>query len=229
MTAPRGEQLPVKAEGLPATAPVELTKSPRPADPSPVVDEPSPVVDEPADEEGVPAPRRSGWWGSRASLVLLSGLLTVLLLLAGLAALGVLGTDGVADLNEAEAVERAAETAQSAAEAAAAAVLAYDHTSLEADLETAVRFMTDDFAEEYSETFEKVVAPTAEDRQAKVTAAVQAAGVIRASEDTARVLLFVDQATVTAESERPRIALNRVVMTMVREGDRWLVDDISPY
>ena len=234
--------------GLPATAPVEdleqpptkpgkfrtrFARNPATTPTSEVATTPAAApATEPAAEPAGAAdrvPERSGWWGSRASLLLLSGLLAVLLLLAGLVALGALGTDGVADVNEAEAVERAMDTAPSAAEAAAAAVLAYDHTSLEADLDNAVKFMTDDFAEEYSETFEKVVAPTAEDSQAKVSAVVRAAGVIRATEDTARVLLFVDQATVTAENQRPRIALNRVVMTMVREGDRWLVDDISPY
>ena len=227
---------------VPPATPVQLKTESRPDQP-PVRDEPAvesvnepvtgPVTGpaiEPADEPaGVPESRPTGWWGSRASLLLLSGLLAVLLVLCGLLALGALGTDGVADLNDAEAVEQATKTAPAAAEAAAATVLAYDHRSLDADKDAAVKFMTDDFAAEYSETFDKAVAPTAEDAQAKVTASVLASGVIRAGEDTARVLLFVDQATVTADSQRPRIALNRVVMTMVHEDDRWLVDDISPY
>ena len=52
---------------------------------------------------------------------------------------------------------------------------------------------------------------------------------MRATDDTARVLLFVDQATVSRANQRPQVALNRVEMSMVREGDRWLVSDISSY
>jgi hypothetical protein len=43
------------------------------------------------------------------------------------------------------------------------------------------------------------------------------------------VLLFVDQTTVSSANETPQQALNRVEMIMVREGDRWLVDDITSY
>ena len=43
------------------------------------------------------------------------------------------------------------------------------------------------------------------------------------------MLLFVDQTTVSSANEEPQQALNRVEMIMVREGDRWLVDDITSY
>ena len=175
------------------------------------------------------ARRTSGWWGSRASLFVLSGLLAVLLTLVALAALGLLGTDGLEDLDEAEAVARTERTAPAAAEAAAAAILAYDHTSLDADQATAVQFMTEEFAAKYSDTFEKVVRPAAEQTRAKVTATVQASSIVRATEDTARVLLFVDQATTSTANDRPQIALNRVEMSLVRDGDSWLVDNITSY
>lgn len=176
-----------------------------------------------------PAPARTSGWGSRRWLVALGSLLALLLVLAGLTALGLLGTDGVADVRETEAVEEARRVAPSTAEAAAAAILAYDHRSLEGDQQNATGFMTDEFAEEYSETFEKVVSPAAEQNRAKVTATVLASSVIRATEGSARVLLFVDQATVSRANERPQIALNRVVMTMERVGEDWLVADISSY
>jgi len=175
------------------------------------------------------ASRRGGWWGSKPSLVLLSALLAALLALTGLAALGVLGTDGLADVNDAEAVERSERTAPAAAEAAAAAILAYDWKSLDADQDSAARYMTAEFADEYAETFEKVVRPAAEQNRAKVTATVLASAVVSATETTAKVLVFVDQATVSKANPRPQIALNRVEMSMVREGDGWQVADISSY
>ena len=174
-------------------------------------------------------PRSTGWWGSRMSMIVLSVVLALLLVLTGLAAWGLLGTDGVQDINEADAVDRSMRTAPAAAEAAAAAILAYNHETLDADQDSATRFMTEEFAAEYSDTFEKVVRPAAEANNAKVTATVNASSVIRATEDTARVLLFVDQSTTSTANDGPQIALNRVVMSMVREDGSWLVEDISSY
>ena len=90
--------------------------------------------------------------------------------------------------------------------------------------------MTDEFAAEYSDTFEKVVPPGrgAEPGEGDRVGA-RLVGRCGPTEDTARVLLFVDQTTVSTANERPQIALNRVEMSMVREGDSWLVADISSY
>ena len=191
-----------------------------------------PSADEPLerpDQDEAPAEPPTGWWGSRTSLALLGVVLVLLLALVGAVALGLAGTDSVDELQEADAAGQAARTAPAAAEAAAAAILAYDYKSLDADADTASRFMTDDFAEKYTQTFEKVVRPAAQQNRAKVTATVLASATIRTTGDSARVLLFVDQATTSATSKRPKLALNRVEMLMVREGGTWLVDDISSY
>ncbi len=207
-------------------APVRLDKDePEHAVPD---DDELPAADEPETDEQEPA-RRTGWWGSRASLLALTALLVVLLALAGLAALGLLGTDGVKDIDEADATDRTTRTAPAAAEAAAAAILAYDFKTLDADEDGAKRFMTDDFASEYSDTFEKVVKPAAEQNHARVTASVLGSSAITAGPDTARVLLFVDQTTVSKANRRPQVALNRVEMSMVKSGDTWLVADIASY
>ncbi len=189
---------------------------------APVVDAPpdAPVVDVPADDTRRPPAR---------AVPALTATLAVLVTLGVLAALGLLGTPGVGGLAAADEVERATSSAPAAAERAAGAILVYDHETLEADQRSASAFMTDGFAEQYSETFEKVVAPAAEQTRAEVTAEVRASGVVRASSERAKVLLFVDQTTVSSANEAPQQALNRVEMIMVREGDRWLVDDITSY
>ena len=175
------------------------------------------------------AERPTGWWGSRMSLVLLTAALVMLLALIGLAALGLVGTDSVKQLNDADAAKQAEQTAPAAAEGAAAAILAYDYKSLDADEDTAKRYMTSDFAKKYSDTFQKVVKPAAQANHARVTATVLASAAVRTTPDTARVIVFVDQATTSAKTQRPKLALNRVEMSMVREGGTWLVDDISSY
>lgn len=176
-----------------------------------------------------PVRRSDGWWGSAASLVALAVTLVVLLTLVVLGALGLLGNQGIQEIREARAAEQAGGPASAAAERAAAAILAYDHRSLAADKDAAVRFMTDSFGEQYSETFEKVVTPAAEQTNARVTAEVQASAVIREAADRVRVLLFVDQTTRSNANEGPQLALNRVEMIMVEQGESWLVDDITSY
>jgi F0F1-type ATP synthase membrane subunit c/vacuolar-type H+-ATPase subunit K len=208
-----------------APAAVSLDKTDRGAEVGPSED-----VDDRAPETEPGS--RHGWWGSRASLALLGALLALLLAGVAVLALGVLGSagiEGVADVRDAQAVDRTTRTAPPAAEAAAAAILAYDYRTLDADEDTAARFMTNGFAKQYTDTFERVVRPAAEQNQARVTATVQASGVIRATPDTARVLVFVDQSTSSKANPDPQVALNRVEMSMVREGGSWLVDDISSY
>jgi len=207
----------------PTGEPVSYAPPPRASEATP-----EPVLEPAASVEERPGPT-AGWWGSRGTLFALTGALAVLVTLGVLASLGLLGVAGFDDLAEADEVERATSSAPAAAERAAQAILVYDHERLEADRRSAVGFLTDEFAEKYTDTFEKVVAPAAEQTSAKVSAEVRAAGVVRASADRARVLLFVDQTTVSSANEAPQQALNRVEMIMVREGDRWLVDDVTSY
>lgn len=182
-----------------------------------------------------PATSRSARRGGRAAsggrgLVLgLAGLLVVLLVYTGLMLLGLLGTDGVADLDRTETEASAGRAAQSSAERAAEAVLAYDYASLEEDRDAATRFMTKEYAADYVGTFDTAVVEVATEAKAQVTAEVQGSAVMTAGVDRARILLFVDQATVSADSAEPRLALNRVEFQMVKQGDSWVVDDILSF
>lgn len=173
--------------------------------------------------------RAPGWWGSAVTVAVLSVALVVMLTLVGLGAFGLLGNAGVQDLQEADEAVVAAESAPSVAERAAEAILAYDHRSLDADQDAATKFMTSDFAEEYSTTFERTVASAARTYRAQVTAQVRGSSVVRAGADEVKVLLFVDQTTKSTAHRRPQVALNRVEFVMVEQDGEWLVDDISSY
>ena len=89
--------------------------------------------------------------------------------------------------------------------------------------------MTDDFATQYTETFDKVVSPAAQQTKARVTAEVQGSAVIRATESTVRVLLFVDQNTISTANDGPQQSVNRVEMVMVKRGESWKVDEVTSY
>ena len=176
-----------------------------------------------------PVTSRSGRRGGRGLVLGLAGLLVVLLTYTGLMLLGLLGTEGVADLDRTEAEASAGRAAQSSAERAAEAVLAYDYTSLEEDRDAATRFMTKEYAADYVGTFDTAVVEVATEAKAQVTVEVQGSAVMTAGVDRARILLFVDQATVSRDSAEPRLALNRVEFQMVKQGDSWVVDDILSF
>ena len=109
-------------------------------------------------------------------------------------------------------------------------MLSYDYTSLDTDEKAAERYMTPSYAKEYRDTFDKLVRGNAEKLHAKVVATVRASGVQHADADRVNVLLFVNQTTrSTANGGKEQVALNRVELAMVRDGDRWLVDDITSY
>ena len=152
-----------------------------------------------------------------------------MLTLLVLGAFGLLGNTGIPGVQEAEDTQVAAETAPSVAERAAGAILAYDHRNLDTNQDAAERFMTSSFAEEYSTTFDKTVKPAARTYQAQVTADVKGSSVVRASEDSVKVLLFVDQTTQSTAHDRPQVALNRVEFDMVKRDGEWLVDGITSY
>lgn len=161
--------------------------------------------------------------------MILGVLLVASLGLLGLTAAGQLGTDGITRAEASDSFQATAATAPAAAEAAAVIILAYDHRSLGAELETAVRFMTTDFAQDYSSTFTSELAPVAERNRVRVGVVVADSALLSASDDTAQVLLFVDQATTTAERRRPEFVSAPVEMDLVRDGDRWLVDNLTSY
>jgi Mce-associated membrane protein len=175
------------------------------------------------------AEERGGWWGSPTSLVVLTVALVLLLTITGLGLAGLLGNRGVPQIREAAAVQEAEQTAPSVAERAAGAILAYDYKTLDADQDAAERFMTADFAEKYSASFTKAVAPAARTYKAQVTAEVIGTSVVRATEDRVRVLVFVDQTTVATNKKNPQVALNRAEFDMVLRGGTWLVDNITSY
>jgi Mce-associated membrane protein len=138
----------------------------------------------------------------------------------------------VVEAEQAEAYQQAVDRAPAAAENAALAVLSYDHESLEADRDAAAKFLTDDYRADYVETFDKLVSDTASQTKATVEAQVLASSAMSGSRqdpDSVPVLLFVNQTTTSATSERPSVALNRVRFDMVEVDGTWLVDGITSY
>ena len=127
-------------------------------------------------------------------------------------------------------VEKAERSASATAERAATAILSFKYTSLDADKDAAMKFMTPKFADEFAGTFESLAAPNAKATKATVVAKVLATAVVTATESRAEIMVYVDQTTTsTANSGTPSIALNRTTFDLVNVDGTWLVDEISSY
>lgn len=123
--------------------------------------------------------------------------------------------------------------AVTAAVAATPLALSYDWSSLDRSLAAATSRMTPDFAQDFRSTFEASVRPLATQEHAVTQARVRAAGVVGRSGDRVTCLLYVDQVLVSSKElsrgKQPvKVGQNRVVVKMLRVGNTWRVDDITP-
>ncbi|MFC7495152.1 MULTISPECIES: hypothetical protein [unclassified Nocardioides] len=153
---------------------------------------------------------------------------TVLVVVAGVvlvAALAVIAV-GQWSLHERRGEERRVAAIRDAAESAVTAVLSYDYRRLEAGVADTTPLLTGDAEREYADVQEPL-ARSAPGLKAVVSADVKESTVLESDDDNARVLLFVDQLSQSRRIERPQLDQSRVVVTMEREGDDWLVSTLA--
>lgn len=154
----------------------------------------------------------------RSPLVLvLAGLLVVALV--GLALLGWRTTSE-------SRVAEAEREALSVARERAVQLTSYRHDTFEDDVSWAEEGATETFREEYAQANEPL-RTVVERLEATAQGAVEDAAATAEDASTVRVLLFVDQTITQAVDGEQRTERNRVVMTMVRQDEAWLVDDVS--
>ena len=103
----------------------------------------------------------------------------------------------------------------------------YDHTDLEANVESVRAISTESYATEY-ETISAELEEAVAAFEAVSVGTVTHAAAETISEDSATVLVFLDQDVNTNQLEEQGITVSRLVMTLVREGDRWLLDGAEP-
>ena len=128
---------------------------------------------------------------------------------------------------QAAALTSAFNTAPAQAEKAAVRILGYDYKTLRADADEAKDYMTKEYAATFQNTVDNLLRAPAKQVRAHVEAKVMKSGVSSASPSKVEVLMFVDQVSTTTNNAEPQTSLNRVVFTMVKQGDRWLVSDIT--
>lgn len=189
-------------EPVETQAPAEAVETIQPVEPSDGAQEP------PVETRAVPAP-------------LLIGLSVLALLLAGFVGYLAWSLSGLNDDAEARL------TGRDVAAADVETILSYDHATFDKGTAEAEKLMTERFRKEYADT----VGLVREDALAKksvVKAEVVASSVVEADSDRVEALLFVNQTTDAKDLKQPRVDLNRVVVTLVPDGDGgWLVDKLE--
>lgn len=108
----------------------------------------------------------------------------------------------------------------------AAELSSYDFNRLRENFSGVTENATPRFAQQYEQVGSKLT-ELIKKHQAVSKGEVVASGVQSFEADRAVVVLFVDQTITNTNSPQPRIDRNRMRMTLVRQDDRWLVDDVA--
>lgn len=200
-------------------AEADLVEEARPQDVTPATDEDSAtdLEESPAPESSTESEQPSRGLGTALTAAL--GIVVVLTLTVA-AVLGIKAWHG-------EQAEDARNQAAAAGRKAAETALSYDYRDLDKSFAAARATMTPDFAAKFDETA-KVAGELATKTKATVKADVREVGVRDGDADRVTLIIFVNQTTTsTITKGSPRVDLNRTRFTMVRNGDRWLVQEIA--
>lgn len=130
------------------------------------------------------------------------------------------GTGSAAVLLKAES------EAEAAARAAGIHLTTYDYKTVTTDFDWAVTAGTAKFQDRYAE----VSAPTKKyvtELKIHAVGSVDQAAATAQDADHVTVLLFIDQTLTSDSSSDRQLATPRVRMSMVRQGDSWLVDEVA--
>lgn len=162
--------------------------------------------------------------------------LLIVLVVAAAAVLGWLWTqhdDGAgADLTSAEAEESSVASAAvkdavlEVADEAATRIYSYSWKTLGDDKAAARALLTGGMLDQYDRTMAGV-ATSSRGTHRTVSAEVVGTALVHATTSYARVLVFVNQTTDGKDLASPEVDLDRVLVTMRRVGDAWLVSELD--
>jgi Mce-associated membrane protein len=147
-------------------------------------------------------------------------------LVASLAVLGVLVGVSLRDTAGQQAAKRAA---VSQARTSVEQMLSYNYRTIDGQAARIETLLTGPFKSEFTSAMDTQIKPLAVKNQTVVQAKVSDVGVMSASPSTVRVLVFVNQAKVGADQKTPAVDQNRVIATMSKVGDRWLVSKVDAF
>ena len=109
---------------------------------------------------------------------------------------------------------------------AAARVYSWSWDTVAADKAAARDLLTDDMVTRYDRTMAGVATASVRDHTV-VRATVADTALVTAGPRRARVLVFVNQSTDGDQLDRPRLDLDRVLVSLARVDGRWLVSELD--
>jgi hypothetical protein len=158
-----------------------------------------------------------------------SRFLTVAAAVAALATLVLLAL-AFADWHQASDLRGAADaeqTVEASVSDKVQALLSYKYTSFDTDLADAEKDMTSTFKKQYAPTVAELRDRAVAQKRSQ-QATVRAVAVLPgATSQRVSALVFVDTVSTQAGSDKQRIMQNRIKVTMVKQGDTWLIDDLT--
>lgn len=164
----------------------------------------------------------SGSSGRRSRRPLLPLLIAVLLVVLSGATAITLGVQ----LSQERQLNAAREDALAAARVFATDLTTYDHADLDQDFAAVLDGSTDPFKSQYADTTEDL-RELFQQFQATSTSTLLGSGVAEVTEDTATVVLFVDQTVRNTNSAEPRIDRNRVRVELEKVDGKWLAAEVA--
>ena len=150
-------------------------------------------------------------------------------MVALVAALAVLGTVLGVSWRDPGAQAQTDRAAASQARTSIEQMLSYNYRTIDAQAAQIEGLLTGSFKHEFSTAMDKDIKPLAVKNQTVVQAKVSDIGVMSSSPTSVKVLAFVNQARVGTDQKDPVVDQNRVMATMSKVGDRWLVSKVEAF
>ena len=122
----------------------------------------------------------------------------------------------------------AAKSAIAAASDGTVAILSYSPDTLDRDFASAKSHLTGDFLSYYNKFTQEIVAPAAKQKSVKTNAVVVRAAVSELHPDSAVVLVFVNQSTVSGDRPEPTLNSSSVLVTLTKADGKWLISSFNP-
>lgn len=194
------------------------------------VDRPAPIETAIEHEAAAskPAPRPAGNAGttprSRWRVVLLALPILMAVAAAGLA-FGVFSVQYRPDQQTGSAAQH---EAIRAAKDGVVALLSYSADTLDRDFTKAKTHLTGDFLNYYNTFTAQIVTSAAQQKQLTTTAHVFRAAISEMHPDSAVVLVFVNQDTVSKDEPHPQTTASSVLVTLTKVNGSWLISKFDP-
>ena len=122
----------------------------------------------------------------------------------------------------------AAESAVDAARDGTVALLSYKPDTLDQDFAAAKSHLTGDFLNYYNQFTKDIVTPAAKQKAVTTTAQVVGAATSELHPNSAVVLVFVDQATISKDRPDPAMASSSVLVSLTKIHGKWLITKFDP-